>query len=220
MEYVKINSLWKREGWYAQNHEKKNKQAFIVGDYAHPAFGNVKTWRVSEKIDGTNIRIVVRDGIILFQGRTQAATIQPNLFEYLRETFTGEKILDVLRIDPNAFPAITLFGEGYGPKIQAVGANYRDSAGFILFDVVRHDRNWLDRVSVVEIGAKLGVPVVPDLGVMTEDQIVEFVKSRPMSLCSLKHQIMEGVVCRAEPEVYFKHGAPVMFKLKCRDFEQ
>jgi len=85
---------------------------------------------------------------------------------------------------------------------------------------VRGEKDWLDRGSVAEVGAKLGVPVVPDLGVMTEDQIVEFVKSKPLSRCSIKPQVMEGVVCRADPEVYFKHGVPVMFKLKCKDFEQ
>jgi hypothetical protein len=29
----------------------------------------------------------------------------------------------------------------------------------------------------------------------------------------------EGIVARAEPTVYFESGAPVIFKLKCKDFE-
>jgi len=48
MEYVKINSLWKRQGWYFEEGKKNNpeyqkgRQSFIIGDYSEPEFGNVK----------------------------------------------------------------------------------------------------------------------------------------------------------------------------------
>ena len=72
MEYPKINSLWKREGWYFNEKDKlgiqrSGRQSLIPGDYADPAFAAIKRWRVDEKIDGTNIRIFfnqTEDGVI------------------------------------------------------------------------------------------------------------------------------------------------------------
>ena len=54
---------------------------------------------------------------------------------------------------------------------------------------------------------------------MDEKQIIEFVKSKPLSLCSITPHTIEGIVARAEPTVYFESGVPVIFKLKCKDFE-
>lgn len=66
MIYPKINSLWKRQGWYLEGDKKKSadyqagRQSFIVGDYAQPEFGIFKYWHVEEKIDGTNIRLIMQ----------------------------------------------------------------------------------------------------------------------------------------------------------------
>ena len=224
-EYFKIHSLWKREGWYFDQEKKKSpdyrqgRQSFIVGDYACPEFGNVKTWNVTEKIDGTNIRVMYRQGVVTFGGRTNGAILPTHLLKYLHETFTPESMNLAFPTAPA--PAvdydIILYGEGYGPKIQAGGENYTQNVGFILFDVLI-GKFWFERSSVKEVAAKLNIPVVPDLGRMTEDQIVDLVKSKPLSQCSWKPQVMEGVVCRADPEVYFKHGSVVTFKLKCKEF--
>ena len=223
--YVKISSLWKREGWYFDQGKKKSpdyqkgRQSFLIGDYACPEFGNVKTWNVTEKIDGTNIRVMYRQGVVTFGGRTNAAILQPPLLKYLQDTFTdksmGLAFPTVLGVD-NVYD-ITLYGEGYGPKIQSCGSNYKQTVGFILFDV-RVGRHWVGRPMVKEVAAKLNIPMVPDLGRMTEDQIVDLVKSKPLSQCSWQPQVMEGVVCRADPDVYFQNGFVVAFKLKCKEF--
>ena len=229
MEYPKINSLWKREGWYFDEKLKKDtppelqskRQSLIPGDYSEPEFGNIKRWRVDEKIDGTNIRVTfnkTQEGIshpgVMFGGRTANAQIPTHLLTYLQETFTDDT-LDA------AFPEgpchVILFGEGYGPKIQACGGNYRASPGFILFDVVVGDW-WLRRGHVIEIAKLLNVDVVPDLGIMTEDEIVAFVKSKPLSHCSRIPQMMEGIIARSEPLMLFRSGKPLMWKLKCREF--
>lgn len=184
---------------------------------------------MTEKVDGTNIRIcfLQRDGQRRqpnFLGRTDAAVIQPCLLPCLQSLATWENIdqamegyLSNRRLDIT-YNELTLFGEGYGPKIQACGGNYRKDTGFILFDVLI-DRMWLSRESVALIAQKLNVPSVPLIGSRwTEEQIVEYVKSKPKSLCSQDEQVMEGVVARAGPTVYFSGGNPVMFKLKCKEF--
>lgn len=225
MEYLKIHSLWKREGWYFEEGKKKDenyqkgRQSFIVGDYAKPVFGNIKKWRVDEKIDGTNVRImwgrpnVGAMPVLTFGGRTNNAQMPCHLLAKLQEMFTDEKMIETF-LNSNS---VIMFGEGYGPKIQAAGANYRKDPSFILFDIWI-DGWWLERNSVKEIALKMGLDVVPEIGIMTEEEIVEFVKSKPLSTCSLTPQMMEGVVCRAEPLVLMRNGKPIMFKLKCKEF--
>jgi ATP-dependent RNA circularization protein (DNA/RNA ligase family) len=225
MEYPKINSLWKRNGWYLDESLKKvtnielqkGRQDFIEGDYAEEAFANIRYWDVDEKVDGTNIRIYYsnKDGPkIEFKGRTEAANLPAHLVAHLTQTFTRE-LLDSVFHEENQ--SIILYGEGYGPKIQACGGNYREDAGFILFDVYINGW-WLQRGHVADIAKRLGIPSVPYIGRMTEIEIVEFVKSKPLSRCSHIPQMMEGVIARSSPLLLLRNGKPLKFKLKCRDF--
>jgi hypothetical protein len=228
MEYPKINSLWKREGWYFEQDKKKSKdyqegrQSFIIGDYANPEFGNIRNWLVDEKVDGTNIRIYFQksfDGegepTVVFCGRTANAQLPCHLLERLQEIFTVEKLMQAFPLDPGG--KVVLYGEGYGPKIQGCGSNYRKDAGFILFDVVV-GHWWLQRGDVIDIAMKLGIPIVPSFGILTEPEIVELVKSKPLSKCSIVPQMIEGVVCRSEPLMLFRNQEPVKWKLKCKEF--
>lgn len=227
MEYMKISSLWKRQGWYFDQDKKKSpdyqagRQSFIVGDYAEPEFASIKKWRVEEKIDGTNIRVFFEPSapnhadMVSFGGRTSKADIPKPLLAALNNHFTADRLL-------NAFPdanQVILFGEGYGPKIQACGGNYRSDPGFILFDVLVGNW-WLKREDVHDLADKLEIPHAPDLGIMTEDEIVEFVKSRPPSRCSRSPQIMEGIIARSHPLLLFRNGKPLMWKLKCKEFKK
>lgn len=227
MEYVKIHSLWKREGSDFEqkskedraHHPKSKRNALIVGDYAKPEFGAIKHWRVDEKIDGTNVRIIYKDGIVRFGGRTADAQMPCHLMEYLQAKFTQEEIAKAFpHEEGQPWPNVILFGEGFGPKIQKGGGNYRRDVGFILFDVWCGGW-WLKRENVKLISEQLLIPMVPDLGYFTEEEVVEFVKTRPTSVISLVPQVMEGVVCRSEPLMLFRDGNPIVFKLKCKDFE-
>lgn len=224
MEYIKINSLWKRQGWYFEEGKKLNKdyqkgrQSFIVGDYAQPEFGNIKLWHVEEKIDGTNIRIIYQDGKVTFGGRTKDAQIPCHLFTYLQSTFYDLKMSHIFPSKQNEpYPNVILFGEGFGPKIQKGGENYCKEVGFILFDVVVNGL-WLKREDVKSIADQLFIPKCPTIALMREEQIIEYVKSKPYSLCSESPHIMEGVICRSEPLMLFRDGKPIVWKLKCKEF--
>ena len=228
MEYVKINSLWKREGHDFSEKDNqgspcpkgKSPAALIVGHHSEEEFSAIKRWHVSEKVDGTNVRIMwncypggyqgVND--LKFGGRTKDAQIPTTLMTYLIDHFTQVRLQSVFPGQNN----VHLFGEGYGPKIQS-GGNYRPDVGFILFDV-HVDGWWLKREDVKMISERLEVPMVPDLGIMTEEQVIEFVKSKPLSRCSAQPQVMEGVVCRSEPLMLYRNKKPIMWKLKVKDF--
>ncbi len=221
MEYIKINSLWKREGFdFEKTGTKPNGKNLLIGQYSEPEFENVRKWHVEEKVDGTNVRIFYQDGKVSFGGRTDNAQMPTTLLKYLQDSFGDWNLGKVFSCKENEpYPKVILFGEGYGPKIQAGGGNYRATPGFILFDCVIGNW-WLKRENVKAIADELNIPMCPDLGIMTIDEIQDFVRSKPLSKCSEIPQMMEGVVCRSEPLMLFRNGKPIMFKLKCKDLIQ
>jgi len=111
------------------------------------------------------------------------------------------------------------FGEGYGPKIQGCGSRYRKDVSFILFDVFI-DGWWLEKDGVIDIAQNLNIEHTINQAVMTTNEVVEFVKSNPISYISEDRTlVMEGVMARCFPLMLFRQRQlPIMFKLKCSDF--
>ncbi|MBM3886833.1 hypothetical protein FJ364_02780 [Candidatus Dependentiae bacterium] len=212
MEYPKINSLFKRN---------VSDNSLIISDYACPEFGLLKAWRVEEKIDGTNIRIVydplacTPEAKLSILGRSKDSAMPAQLHEWLKNHFTLDRIEQVLA---GAKSKCIFYGEGYGGYIQSAGPYYQKSVGFMLFDVLI-GHWWLTREDVAKKAAELGVPFPPDLGIMTEKEIVALVQSKPLSKCTITSYGMEGIIARPEPLLLFRNGRPVVWKLKVKDFE-
>lgn len=87
-EFHKIQTMYLRDP--ATNHK-----TLLEGQWAEPEFGYLANnkWLFTEKIDGTNIRVMWSADKCEFGGRTDDAMIQVNLLERLQEMF----IADVLR---------------------------------------------------------------------------------------------------------------------------
>src|SRR3989344_3990265 len=82
LKYPKIDTLYDRDGKYV-----------IVGKLRRQEFGNIKRWSITEKIHGTNTRVTLFDnGEVVYGGKTDDAIILPELIEYLKKTFTPEKM--------------------------------------------------------------------------------------------------------------------------------
>ena len=206
MKYPKINTLWKRDA----------NNAIIEGEYSCPEFGNIQRWHITEKIDGTNIRIVFtrETSTLEFKGRTDDAEIPKILLSRLKDIFTERKIL-------NQFPdahTVILYGEGYGNKIQRAGKHYRDDRSFILFDA-RIDGWWLEQHNAADIAHKLCVDYVPYLGIASIEGAVQRLKEQQKSMIS-NTIIAEGIVARSHPLMLFRDGTPIMWKLKVKDYEK
>lgn len=229
MEYPKINSLWKRQGWYFSEDIKKNtpselqchRQSLIPGDFALPEFENIKLWEAEEKIDGTNIRVFYKNGEVRFGGRTKEAQIPCHLLDFLMKKFTPS-LFQARFPDLGINSEVILFGEGFGAKIQS-GGYYSLNPGFALFDV-KVGHSWLEKDRIrYKLADELGVFVPPLLltGV-TLDEIVSFVKEKHFSRFAMNdpmhEHIMEGVMCRPLYPLLLRNGNPLMFKLKCKDF--
>jgi len=219
MKYQKIQTLWKRQGT-----EGKHKGHIVPDEFSKEEFDNIRYWHVTEKIDGTNIRIQLEEWdfdamhktkTLTIKGRTDAANIPKKLKEFLEAKFTEKGMIEQFPDVKN----IILFGEGFGGYIQKAGKFYSDDCSFILFDVWI-DGWWLDYGSVVEIADKLGIQCVPSLGLLSKDEIEEYVKSEPKSVVSKQEQIMEGVVCTSAPMLLFRDGKPLRFKLKVNDYKK
>ena len=204
-EYHKINSIFKRD---------RTTNRLIEGDWSTPEFEYLSNsiWTWSEKVDGTNIRVIFTGNSIAFGGRTDAAQIPAQLFGRLNERFLP-KISVLSEIFPDGG---ILYGEGYGAKIQKGGGNYRQDQDFVLFDV-RCGRWWLQRGDVEDIAAKLGLDVVPVIGSGTLKEAVELARAGIRSTWGDFEA--EGIVARPKVELQTRGGQRIIAKIKCRDFK-
>lgn len=205
-EYPKIETLFER------------KEDFTVSDVLkHPVLGTISSWTVTEKVDGTNIRVHLdAANAMSIGGRTANAQINGDLVKHLYATFNPDKLAG-LRKDPDPV-SITLYGEGYGAGIQK-GAAYRPDKGFILFDVLIDGRWWLDDDAVTGIAAKLGIQRVPILGKGWDiGTIVEYVRTGQKSVVGEGRCPMEGVVARPISTLFDARGRRIILKLKTRDY--
>jgi len=211
IEYPKIETLYDRN-------EKTHK--VIPSQLRLPEFGNIKSWRVTEKIDGTNVRIsFTPPGKIIFSGRTDNAQMPVKLLEHLTNVFTAEKLSAVFQETESE---IMLFGEGYGEKIQN-GGNYRAGISFRLFDVLIGGW-WLEPDSLAVIAGGLGIETVPyvaQIGSLpeTRDDLLGIIQSSHVATLEKGQEYQaEGIVARTYPLLLRRSGERLMWKLKFRDF--
>ena len=207
-EYHKIETIFERD--------MDGSKKLIPGQWRNPTVEYLRNnpWFFTEKIDGTNIRVHWDGHKVSFGGRTERAAIPAHLMNYLIATFSGE-INEQLFEQKFGETEVTLYGEGYGPKIQKGGGLYRDDVSFILFDVLIGDV-WLERQNVENIANTFGIDVVPLMGVGTIQDAIDWVKRKPMSY--IGKAPMEGIVARPVVEMKDRMGKRVIVKIKVKDF--
>lgn len=204
-EYHKINAPFKRD----------DKGVIQHGDWCREEYEYLKDlpWVWTEKIDGTNIRVIWSGGKVTFGGRTERAQIQAPLMSHLVETFTPEKMEAVF---PNTWAV--LYGEGYGAGIQK-GGIYRPDQAFILFDVLVS--GWyLKRPDVDDVAAKLGVDSVAErLRGSTLSEAIGCVAVGVASVHTVDESTFaEGLVGTPACGLYGRDGSRIIVKVKHKDF--
>lgn len=233
--YQKINTIFKRD---------ENNIIMLDAEFAIPELEWLRNCKfdATEKIDGTSIRIEVvpwqgEDFEISFQvfykGKTDNAQVPPHLLKHLEETYPEEKVLKSLglpKIVTKEFmdtmgwssfediPMYTIYGEGYGVKIQKGGNYIKDGVGFIVFDV-KVGNMYLLRPNMEVIAKMLGAPVVPYMGQFTVDEAIEFVKKGFKStIAENKDYDAEGLVLKTPDGLMTRKGERIVFKIKTCDF--
>lgn len=204
-EYHKIETLYERD-----ERTHKLKEPLVL---KNRVYGIVNPWVWTEKVDGTNIRCIWRDGALTFGGKTDNAQIHADLVRWLYENVSVDRLREVF---PDA-PSVVLYGEGYGAGIQKGGGDYSPTKRLILFDVRVGDW-WLSDENVRDVGAKLGLDVVPLFGEMTLAVATDAVRAGLPSRVAPGRREAEGLVGRPVEALFDKKGARLIVKLKTKDF--
>jgi hypothetical protein len=210
-EYHKIQTLFKR------NLESKRKE-IIEGDWSLPEFELLQNleWIWTEKIDGTNIRVMFDGSSVTFGGKTDNAQIPAKLVTHLQETFTLEKMQSAFGSEPTE---VCLYGEGFGAGIQK-GGNYRPDQHFILFDV-KVSIYWLERHNVEDVANKLQITIVPIVGKGTLTEAISFAKTGYKStIAANQDYTAEGLIVKPKVELFNRKGDRILSKIKFCDFAQ
>lgn len=217
---MSITTYPKIDGLFARDSETKKiiPGAFRSQEVEYLYYND---WIWTEKIDGTNIRVIWDGYTVSFAGRTDRAQIPAKLLEYLESTFGGQANEQLFEQKFGNMPVI-LFGEGYGPGIQK-GGNYRDDVSFILFDVLVEDNLWLNRESIEDIAKYFSIEAVPILAVGDMDWAINYVKTHPYSQVASdngKKNYAEGVVGVPTIMPLTRTGKRIMVKVKWEDLKE
>jgi len=205
-EYTKIRTLWAREDEKPHN--------MIVGKFDQSEFELLKDieWTFTEKVDGTNIRVMWDGHKVTFSGKTDNSQISAKLIEKLYQLFGGEPNEQVFESQFGA-DSVCLYGEGFGGNIQGL-SEYGDF-DFVLFDVKVGDW-WLERDSLMEIAKRFDIGIVPTVGKGTLQEMSDTVAK---GFKSWKGDfICEGLVARPSTELKNRKGERIITKLKHKDF--
>lgn len=198
-KYHKIQTVYLRD-------PENRYKTLLDSQFACPEFEYLKDniWVGTEKVDGTNIRIMNKEGSALayeIGGKTDNAQIPSVLFPRLQEI--GKKLAE------SDIDNCCLYGEGYGAKIQ------RD---LILFDIKIGDV-WLERHNVYDIAEKLNIKVVAEVFRGTLREAVEMAKIGFTSRAAETKRTAEGLVLRPEIELFNRMGHRIITKIKHKDFK-
>ncbi len=202
-EYCKIETLLDRD----------EKFKVVEGKWRLPEFDYLRNneWLWTEKIDGTNIRVMwIPEVGLKFGGKTDNAQMPPFLLNRLQQLFTNDKMKLVFPDAP-----VCLYGEGFGAKIQSGGKYIAGGCDFILFDV-KIGEWWLERDSIVDIATKLSIKIVPIIG---KGNLLDAVKRTQKGHTSTFGQFTaEGIVVRTPVGLSTRKGARLIGKIKTKDF--
>lgn len=208
VEYHKINSVFMRD-------PATNYKTFLP-EYSRLAFQYLANneWIWTEKVDGTNIRVMWDGERVRFGGKSDNAQIHSHLLEALHDQFTA----DMFRAATPDAKDVCLYGEGYGAGIQKGGGRYRPDKGFILFDV-KIGNWWLSGDNVQDIARTMGIRTCPVVGRGTLAEAVKFASDGFKSQISIDAGLdAEGIVLRPAVELLDRDGSRIITKLKTKDF--
>ena len=190
---------------------------------------------------------------VQYKGKTDNTNLPKMLEKFMKETYTEEVIFNALGIKKfvpvsefeerkwgvvdknNVFTPMfscvpkmyTIYGEGYGVKIQAAGGNYlKDSNKVIGFDVKvsRFDGSevYLLNENRDNIMNKMNMPIVPTIGYFTIQEAIDYVKNGFVSVVAEnnKNFIAEGLVCKSPVGLKNRQGQRIIFKVKTCDWNK
>jgi hypothetical protein len=215
--YHKIPTLWKRDPETKYKTLIENEWALPVFTYLHKA-----DWLWYEKIDGTNIRVTYYPveplsgnlNHVGINGRTDRAQTPPFLLDVLEDMFPAEFFLDNFDTSKSGDSTITLYGEGFGKKIQKGGGNYGNPS-FCLFDV-KIGNMWMEQEFVSQLASDASLQASPLLGIGSLELAID--KAELGFNSEWGNFLAEGLILRPLVELQDRFGRRVIGKIKTKDF--
>ncbi len=209
-EYHKIPTVFKRD-------PAAKFKTLLMDEYSMPElkFLNNNLWIFTEKVNGTNIRIMWNGKDIVFGGKSDNSQIPQFLIQRLQERFMTTAAIEGFKKKFGEEANVCLYSEGYGAKIQKGGGNYRQDQDFVLFDV-KIDDWWLNRENVEDIANHFALDIVPIIELGSLTRMVELARD------GFKSQWgdfqAEGIVARPRIELKTRSGHRIITKIKHKDF--
>lgn len=227
LKYAKIETLFVRDN-------TTNKLDW--GNYRNNAWQAVGIWHLTEKIDGTNIRVIVNKEGVDIRGKTDAAQVPGDLVQTLRSLFIHQEIMDYFkRGQPGEFDddwSVTFYGEGYGPGIKGSEPMAYRAKGkhFRCFDLCFGEKYWADVNTWVTTCLDLEIDMAPTLGTTrlpsnrhdAEGMLIGSGHSRVAHNENATGDILrlEGVVARPSQPLFDVYGNRAIWKLCWREFDK
>lgn len=207
IKYHKIQTI------YLRDMEGDKPYTLQEGVWSKPEFEYLKDlqWEFTEKVDGTNIRILINNtdsqAAVEFRGKSDNAQLHGTLVQKLGQYFPDTGGWDGTDL--------CIYGEGFGAGIQKGGAY--GNIDFIAFDA-KIGGNWVDRETFNEICERYSLRQVPIIGAGTLTEAVEVVRGGFDSV--LGDLQAEGLVARPLVEMYNQWGERIITKIKTVDFKE
>ena len=183
-------------------------------------------WIKTEKIDGTNIRIIFtkmdelgnRD--ILIGSRKLILNDQDKTSKIYYDCIKGVNLYKLKEYFKDIKSTIVIYAEGYGAGVQK-GGIYSKNKNFRVFDI-RIDEAYQDFVYVEKVCIDNQLNIVPVIDEIEEITFGECISS----LNRLNNTLMtdgeggkpEGIVYKFEPVLLNKYKERLIFKVKFKDF--
>lgn len=206
--YHKIEPIWRFDG---------DLKKHIKGEYSNDLVELLKEhlWTFTEKVDGTNFRIIWDGYNLTYGGRTHKSQFSKMQIDFI-ETHLVNEAQEHLFEQKFGDKVCIVYGELYGVKIQKGGHLYTDNKGlaFKVFDIEINDI-FLTYGSMVELSKELGYDFVPLALVGTIEEGLSFIKNNKTSLFSLAK--LEGLVGKPVGDFRDRLGKRIVIKLKERD---
>jgi len=206
----------------------KETNRLNFGELRNQANSVIKKWTISEKIDGTNIRVIFTLSGFEVRGRSDNAQIHPHLVDAVKNLFDHDKVVSYFRAyrgqDLPENWSVTFYGEGYGAGVQK-GAMYSASKRFRCFDLMLGEDWWVDDDEMRRVCSDIDIPTAPHLGYfdsipVTLADLKQLIPFSLVAQCEAGHEVMaEGVVAKPTVVLLDRHGDRIVWKLTFREFK-
>ncbi len=205
--YPKIPALYKRD--------PADPKKILYGEFKDPTVKYLmwSEWIFTEKVDGTNMRIVWNGENVTIKGRNEKSQVPDSLVDFM-SYYESNEFVRKLQSWFGPTPA-TIYGEGYGAKIQKGGGDYiPDDVSFIAFDVLLGQRYWMSYSEVYDLTTSLNILMVPVNGICVLVNKVAEMKNNEIQVSQLRSTPAEGLVGQPRAQLLNASGKLIRVKLK------